>query len=99
MSMAERPIFGNGLIHVPKAALKSDLRYLTPVSTGIINYYNMDKRKMGEDFGAELGSGVSSLSFVVHRSSLWRPAPPALDGFALWAAVSPGPPALYGLVP
>ena len=44
MSMAERPIFGNGLIHVPKAALKSDLRYLTPVSTGIINYYNMDKK-------------------------------------------------------
>ena len=78
MSMAERPIFGNGLIHVPKAALKSDLRYLTPVSTGIINYYNMDKRKMGEDFGAELGAEVSSSSFVVHRSSLWRPAPPAL---------------------
>lgn len=40
MSMAERPIFGNVLIHVPKAALKSDLRYLTPVSTGIIEYYS-----------------------------------------------------------
>lgn len=55
MSMAERPIFGNVLIHVPKAALKSDLRYLTPVSTGIMEYYNMDKRKLDEDFGAEQG--------------------------------------------
>ena len=45
MSMAERLIFGNVLIHVPKAALKSDLRYLTPVSAGIMEYYNMDKRK------------------------------------------------------
>ena len=96
MSMAERPIFGNGLIHVPKAALKSDLRYLTPVSTGMINYYNMDKRKMGEDFGAELGA-------VVSGSSLWKPAPPTLNGFALWAAqpcrpVRP-PCTVYGLVP
>lgn len=40
MSRAERPIFGNGLIHVLKAAFKSDLRYLTPVSTGIIEYYS-----------------------------------------------------------
>ena len=65
MSMAERPIFGNVLIHVPKAALKSGLRYLTPVSAGIMEYYNMDKRKMeyynmdkrklDEDFGAEQG--------------------------------------------
>lgn len=55
MSMAERPIFGNILIHVPKAALKSDLRYLTPVSAGIMEYYNMDKRKLDEDFGAEQG--------------------------------------------
>ncbi|WP_302574478.1 hypothetical protein [uncultured Acidaminococcus sp.] len=55
MSMAERPIFGNVLIHVPKAALKSDLRYLTPVSAGIMEYYNMDKRKLDEDFGAEQG--------------------------------------------
>lgn len=55
MSMAERPIFGNVLIHVPKAALKSDLRYLTPVSAGILEYYNMDKRKLDEDFGAEQG--------------------------------------------
>lgn len=55
MSMAERPIFGNVLIHVPKAALKSDLRYLTPVSSGILEYYNMDKRKLDEDFGAEQG--------------------------------------------
>lgn len=55
MSMAERPIFGNVLIHVPKAALKSDLRYLTPVAAGILEYYNMDKRKLDEDFGAEQG--------------------------------------------
>lgn len=55
MSEAERPIFEDGLTHVPKAALKSDLRYLTPVSTGIIKYYNMDREKLGEDFGTWLG--------------------------------------------
>ena len=64
MSMAERPIFGNGLIHVPKAALKSDLRYLTPVSTGIIKYYNMNKRKMGEDFGACMCQQVLGETFI-----------------------------------
>lgn len=59
MSTAERPIFGNGLIHVLKAAFKSDLRYLTPVSAGIIEYYSTDVGDRGT------GDSVTSSPSIV----------------------------------
>lgn len=55
MSGAERPIFRDGLIPRPQSRIVIRSQIPTPVSAGIMEYYNMDKRKLDEDFGAEQG--------------------------------------------
>lgn len=55
MSGAERPIFRDGLIPRPQSRIVIRSQIPTPVSAGIIEYYNMDKRKLDEDFGVERG--------------------------------------------